>query len=828
MWLEVFGAFPLRPQKLLDNSMKRIITVFSFLFCVLTLSAQKNVRIEENFDFDWKFTRIDLPAQEMIEMPFRGGQPGVSGQAQQGGRSRMVPKPRVDEFLAAEKGLETFDYDDSGWETVQTPHDWNIKDKFDELSAGSAASLPEGIGWYRKSFSVPAAMKGKNVTILFDGIFQKSDVYINGHHLGTHPYGFTSVYYDLTPYIKYGEDNLIAVRSSTVGDRPRWYSGGGIYRHVKLIYASPVHVDVYGTYVTTPEITSESATVHVEVTMVTPEGVKASVSHKVYDAGGSVVAKSSTNDLIVANPVLWDIDNPYLYTLETTVKSGGRTVDVYRTAFGIRFFEFDKDKGFSLNGKHLKLQGVAIHQDAGGLGAAVPDRSYERRLEILKEYGCNAIRMAHNQPAKELLDLCDKMGFLVIDEAFDKWKSGYYAQIFDEWWQKDLENMILRDRNHPSIVLWSIGNELSEASLDDNTGAERAAMLQDYVHGLEPTRPVCLAAQNNHKAHFAGVTDVIGYNYLEARAISEHGIYPERRMLITEELPYWCGEEGNIRSYTPENPWSLVQSNDFLAGGFIWSGVDYLGEASSPSRGWPNGLFDICMFEKPRASYHRAMWSGVPTVRVAVRDSGLDQDFGRDIWQWPATKDDWTYPAEYRGRMMDIETVTNCDEVELYQNDRLMGRHKTSDFANNTIIWHLPYSPGSLTARGYINGEMVCEHSIYSTTEIVSFTSEPDRIEICADGQDLSHIVVTLRDKDGHRVQVDEKLVKVKVTGDGRLMAVDSGELRVPTDSFDRDEVLTQYGRALVVVQSTRKSGVIHVEISVDGLKSQKIDIVTR
>lgn len=808
---------------------KKIILSTAILLVSLSAFAQKTARTEENFDFDWKFRKVELPAQEMIDMPMRPGMPqGAPQGAPQGMPPRQMPKPRTDVMLDAEKGLEAVSYDDSSWETVQAPHDWNIKDKFDPFSAGSAASLPEGIGWYRKMFKVPSSMKGKCLEIVFDGIFQKSDVYINGHHLGTHPYGFTTVHYDLTPYIKYGADNIIAVRSSTVGDRPRWYAGGGIYRHVKLVYTNPVHVDTYGTYVTTPEVTSTEAKVHVEVSVVNPTGDKVSISHRIKNADGAIVATSSSNDIRLQNPVLWDIDNPYMYTLETTLKVKGKTVDIKETPFGVRYFEFDKDKGFSLNGKHIKLQGVAIHQDAGGLGAAVPDRSYERRLEIFKEYGVNAIRMAHNQPSAELLDMCDRMGFIVIDEALDKWKSGYYEAIFDEWWKKDVEDMIMRDRNHPCIVLWSIGNEVQEANDTGNTGVERAAMIQDFVHSIEPTRPVCLAAQNNHQVHFAGVTDVIGYNYLEARAISEHKLYPERRMLITEELPHWCGEEGNIRSYSSENPWNLVLANDFIAGGFIWSGVDYLGEASNPSKGWPNGLFDICMFEKPRASYHRAMWSNEPVVRLAVRDSGLDQDFGRDLWQWPATKDDWTYPSNYRGRMMEIESVTNCEEVELYQNGRLMGRHKTADFKNNTIIWNLPYCTGSLTAKGINGGEVVCEHSIYSTTEITEMTAQPDRTAIKADGQDLSHITIALVDKDGHRVQVDDRIVKVKVSGDGRLLAVDSGELRVPTESFDRDEVLTQYGRALAVVQSSRKAGTIYVDITCEGLPSQHLEISTR
>ncbi len=804
------------------------------MFIVAPLTLQAQTRVVENFDFDWKFSRIEL------SQPDRGMPEGQRPEM----RPMGPPHPRVDEILDSEKGLEAVAYDDSGWETVQAPHDWNIKDKFDvRNSSGSAASLPEGIGWYRKTFSVPSKMKGKNVTVLFDGIFQKSDVWVNGHHLGTHPYGYSSVYYDITPYIEYGKENLIAVRSSTVGGRPRWYGGGGLYRHIDLIYTDPVHVDVYGTYVTTPEVSSSKARISVATTLVnsSEKESRVTLSQSVVDAAGKVVAKSAASAVIasgakadvsvefdLAGPHLWDIDDPYMYSLETTVKSGGKTVDVYTTPFGVRTFEFDPDKGFSLNGKHIKLQGMAIHQDAGALGTGVPDRAYERRLEIMKEYGVNAIRMAHNQPSRELLDMCDRFGFLVIDEALDKWKSGYYEALFDEWWQKDLGDMILRDRNHPSIILWSIGNEVTEAWLENDEGVERAAMLQDFVHQLDPTRPVCLAAQNNHQAKFAGVTDVIGYNYLEARAISEHAEFPQRKMLITEELPYWRGEEGNIRAYTELNPWELVRNNDFFAGGFIWSGVDYLGEASEPSKGWPNGLFDICMFEKPRASYHRAMWSDRPVVRVAVRDSGLDQDHGRDIWQWPATKDDWTYPMSMLGRMMTLETVTNCEEVELYVGDKLMGRRSTADYPNNTIIWNIPYMPGTVTAKGYNGGELADEHSIYTAREISEICVEADKDEISADGQDLSHLTITLKDADGHRVQVDDRYVSVVVQGSGRLLAVESGELRVPEDSFDRTSVKTQYGRALAIVQSLRTAGTMTVTVFAEGLDPVSVNITAK
>jgi beta-galactosidase len=392
----------------------------------------------------------------------------------------------------------------------------------------------------------------------------------------------------------------------------------------------------------------------------------------------------------LASPKRWDIENPVLYTMETTVKVNGKITDVVKTPFGIRTFNFEADKGFSLNGKTVKLKGMCLHQDAGALGVAVPDRSYERRLEILKEYGCNAIRCAHNQPSPEFLDMCDRMGFIVIDEAFDKWKSGYYEKYFDDWWQKDLENMIIRDRNHPSIVLWSIGNEVQEAWDASDTGVERARMLQDFVHKIEPTRPVTLAAQNNHQGKFSGVTDVIGYNYLEARMLSDHRTFPERRFLISEELPYYSGEEGNIRSYSINNPWNIIAANEFVAGGFIWSGVDYLGEAGYPGKGWTNGLFDVCMIEKPRAAFHRAMWNETPIVRIAVKDQSLDIEPGRDLWQWPRIAAHWNFTDSYDGLIMEVLTTTNCESVELYLNNRLMGRQKTADFPNHTIAWNVP------------------------------------------------------------------------------------------------------------------------------------------
>ena len=764
--------------------------------CFSIANAFTQTRIKEVFDFDWKFSLTDSP--EYAEN----------------------------------------NYSDEAWETIQLPHDWNIKQNFDKKAegGGSTAYLPEGIGWYRKVFKVPVSYKEKNISVLFDGIFHQSDVYINGKHLGFRPYGFCSIEYDLTPYINIGGENVIAVRVDCTGGRARWYAGAGIYRHAWLQVTNPVHVDTYGTYITTPSVEVAKAGIEIVTTVVNNEqrDQVVTISQIVKNAQGKEVAKSGSEKVTVAtgqkidvkqnfslnSPKLWSISEPVLYQMETTVKSGSKVVDVYTTPFGVRTVEFNKDKGFFLNGEYVKLQGVCLHFDAGCLGTAVPDRSNERKLEILKEYGVNAIRAGHHQPPAEFLDICDRMGFIFIDEAFDKWKSGYYEKYFDEWWQRDMENMILRDRNHPSVVLWSIGNELQEAWDESDIGVERAKMLQDFVHKKEPSRLVMLAAQNGHQEKFAGVTDVIGYNYLEARMISDKKKFPQRICLVSEELPYFRGEEGRIRSYTPLNAWEMVEKNDFVAGGFIWSGADYLGEAAHwPSKGWPNGLFDICMFEKPRAAYHRAKWNTEPVVRIAVMDQSLDIDHGRDLWQWPKMAAHWNFPDSYRGMIMEIRTTTNCESVELYFNDKLMGKQNTTDFTNNTIVWYLPYIPGKLEAKGFNGDKEVAQFQLVTSKETNKAVVAADRTTIKADGQDLSHIAVELVDEDGNPVQTDDRKITVTVEGEGKFLGIDNGDLR-REKSFAGNELKTYFGKALVIVQSNRKPGKMKINLTVQGVES--------
>lgn len=776
-------------HKNLSLMKKYIILIFALCGTINLFSQQ--LRYKKNFDFDWKFSLTDK--QEYAEKI----------------------------------------YDDQSWEDIQLPHDWSIKLNYDPEISGSAAHLPGGIGWYRKSFHIPNSYRGKSVSILFDGIFHQSDVYINGKHLGFRPYGFCSIEYDLTPYLEYGKNNIISVRVDRSGkdNIARWYTGSGIYRHVWLIITNPIHVINDGTYITTPTISKGQADIHIKTSLTNASDKTKTVilSQRILNNEKKTVAYSDNQQTIIQpgdtltlsqqfhlkNPILWSIDQPSLYTMETTIKVNGKRHDVYYTQFGVRKIEFTSDKGFFLNGEQIKLKGLCLHMDGGCLGTAVPDRSYERKLEILKEYGCNAIRCAHNQPSPEFLDMCDRMGFVAIDEAFDKWKSGYYAKYFDEWWQKDLNNMLTRDRNHPSVILWSIGNELQEAWDTTDTGWRRAKMLQDYVHEKEPSRMVILSAQNNHQEKFSGITDVIGYNYLEARMLNDHKKFPERRFIITEELPYFSGEEGNIRSYTPYNPWNIIAENEFVAGGFIWAGVDYLGEAGHDSFGWPEGLFDICMFEKPRAAYHRAMWNKKPSVNIAYLDPSLDIEHGRDIWQWPKMASNWNLPSSYREQVIQLCTITNCEEVELFFNGKSMGKQKTHDFTNNTIIWNIPYHPGNVTAKGFIQGKEVASYSIETSKETKYLTLTPDRQTIKADGQDLSHITVQLYDEDGKPVQTDDKHLKVSIEGEGKLMGVDNGDLR-KRETFSSNKSKTYFGKALIIVQSRRKAGKIKINVQME------------
>lgn len=455
-------------------------------------------------------------------------------------------------------------------------------------------------------------------------------------------------------------------------------------------------------------------------------------------------------------------------------------------------------------------------------GVAVPDRSYERRLEILKEFGCNAIRCSHNPPSPEFLDMCDRIGFLIIDEAFDKWKSGYYEKFFDSCWKQDISDMVIRDRNHPCIVMWSVGNEVQEA-WSGSIGIKRAKMLQDFVHQLEPTRPVTIACQSGFNPAFGDVPDILGYNYMEPRMLEDHKKNPDRICYVSEAFPYYSGNNPqNVRCYLDRNPWNFVLENDFLFGSFIWVGVDYIGEASGwPCKGWPSGLFDLCMFERTAAGYHRSVWDEKPMVRLAVVDPSQDITPGKDHWQFPTMVHHWNMPYPDI-RALEVRTMTNCDEVKViapsgWAKAEFLPR-KAADYENNTIKWNIPYRKGKVLAIGYKNGKEVCRDSIVTSGNTHHAVVTADRKELKADGQDLSHLTIELFDKDGIPVQTDDRLVTVSIEGEGKFLGIDNGDLR-REKSFQGNKLKTYFGKALTIVQSNRKAGTLKVRIDIQGIQ---------
>jgi beta-galactosidase len=749
------------------------------------------------------------------------------------------------------------DFDDSAWRPLDLPHDWSIEETPDEKLRDGRMSgyFPGGIAWYRKLFTVPAGARGRKVIIEFDGVYHRSDVYLNGRHLGHRPYGYVSFQYDLTPHLRFDGENVLAVRVNH-SDAPtsRWYSGSGLYRHVWLTTCDPLHVEQWGTFITTPEVASNAASIRIQ-TAITNEYDRAkscALTTILQSPAGNDIASIETTREIppgerseivqvvrIASPIPWSPDQPKLYVARTIVKEGDRVRDTYRTTFGIRAARFDASKGFLLNGQSLKLKGVCLHGDAGCLGAAVPGRAWERRLEVLKHMGCNAIRLSHNPPAPELLDLCDRMGFLVMDEAFDRWKSGsYYAKYFEPWWQRDLEAMVLRDRNHPGVVIWSVGNEVGEQGKPE--GAQILRQLAGHVRRLDPTRPVTYAALPNRDAYgvnnngFAEAMDVVSYNYQEQWYAEDKKKFPERIVLGSETYPFFRaqGAVGTVKparhEFAPVNPWYDVAKNDWVAGQFIWSGMDYLGESAGwPSKGWCNGLIDTCGFPKPRAGFHRAAWQTHPVVQIAVLDDSLDIDPGRAMWSWPRMWRGWNYPT--RDVVRRVQTFTNCRTVELRRDGTSFGVREAAAYPNSTIEWLVPWHAGKLEAigRNDPDGPALATDEIQTAGPPAKIVLKPDRVRVTADGQDICHIEANLVDDKGVLVPNDDRQITFTVTGAGKLAGTDNGDLR-SNESYQGKQRTTRWGRCLAVVQSSRAPGEIHVSAQAAGLTGATGKIETR
>ncbi len=761
-----------------------------------------------------------------------------------------------DDRLAAQP-----DYDDSNWRALNVPHDWSIEGEFsaDNPSTTEGGALPTGMGWYRKNFTLKASKTPKFYYIDFDGVFCNSEVWINGHYLGKRPFGYASFRYELTPYLNFGEEeNVLAVRvDNSAQPASRWYTGSGIYRHVWLVEENPVHIAQWGTFVTTPEVREDAARVNLKVQLdnKTDAAQKVEVRSTVYDAAGNEVSKVEETltigtdfeelkqNFLVDNPLLWSPYAPHLYKIITEVTYKGELYDRYETPFGIRSFEFTPDQGFFLNGEKLKVYGVNQHHDLGALGAAVNTRAMERQLEILKEMGCNAIRMAHNPPAPELLDLCDEMGFLVIDESFDEWKKtkakkGYHL-YWDEWHKRDLEDMILRDRNHPSIIAWSIGNEIPEQF--DTTGIQITRDLAAIVKALDKTRPVTAAltetdpAKNN--LYKSGALDLLSFNYKHEEYLKFPERYPGECMIASENMSalstrgHYDFPSDSVRIWPPahkepfdgnadltassfdnciaywgathEDTWAVVKNNAFIPGMFIWSGFDYIGEPLPypyPARSTYLGIIDLCGFPKDVYYMYQSEWTDKTMLHLFP------------YWNWT------------EGQVIDLWAYyNNADEVELLVNGVSQGR-KAKGKDEYHVMWRVPFSPGSIKAISYKNGEKVLEKEIHTAGKAAKIELLADRTEIQADGSDLSFITVKVTDKDGNMVPDAANLINFEVHGAGFIAGVDNG-YQASTEPFKASYRKAFNGMCLLIVQNNEKAGKINIVASSDGLGAANLEL---
>jgi beta-galactosidase len=723
-----------------------------------------------------------------------------------------------------------------------------IEGPFESTCPGGSGAgyINAGTGWYRKTFQLPENNRGRCVFAEFDGVYMNSDVWINGVHLGNRPYGYSSFQYELTHYLKFGnEKNVLAVRADVQQPCSRWYSGAGIYRNVRLTVTGPIHIAQWGTYVTTQNVSESEATVRVETKIRNQSAVAQHVTlqtdivdelgHEIAGAGSSSLQKVEADSFGVfeqliklPKPKLWSLEHPTLYRIKSKVHVNGRMTETSITSFGIRSFEFTIDKGFYLNGKHVDIKGVCLHHDLGCLGSAVHARAIERQLEIMKSMGCNAIRTSHNPPAPELLDKCDRMGFLVMDEAFDEWirlKTKYgYGQFFDAWSERDLTDMIHRDRNHPSIILWSIGNEIPE---QDNTNAyEMSKRLVDICHSEDPTRPVTSACNTPEAAvssDFSKPLDVFGINYSmpfyqtvkgkaklvgseTASAVSTRGEYNlvlnsgtlEMRRLLDNQCSSY--DDSTAQSYL-----KLVKYAPWFAGQFVWTGFDYIGEPWPFS--WPSvssyfGMVDLCGFPKDRFYLYQSQWTVKPMVHILPH------------WNWQG----------FEGKEIPVWCYSNCESVELFLNGNSLGEKKFSDAEDLYLMWKVPYSSGILIAVAKNKGKKVCADEIQTAGAPAKIILTPDRSKISADGQDLSYIKVEIVDREGHLCPNADNLVKFKLEGAGLIAGVDNGN-PISHGYFKASERKAFHGLCLVVVQSRRERGKIRLSAEAKGLQAADLFI---
>lgn len=755
-------------------------------------------------------------------------------------------------------GAEYFDH--SQWRKLDLPHDWSVEAVASPDLSSCTGYLPGGIGWYRKDLDIPANEKGKRVYIYFEGVYNNSEVFINGKWIGKRPNGYVSFMYDLTPYIHYGGKNVLAVRVDHSQDADsRWYTGSGIYRDVYLVYAAPVHINQWGvSYSAEVKKNSADLIIQTEINNATALSSKVQIIHEVYSPDKKKVAgdisvchalpdKVTTTEsrIAIPSPELWSLDIPHLYTIYTRVLQNGKVLDETRTMAGIRTLTFDSNKGFALNGKSMKIKGVCVHHDAGCLGAAVPKEVWRRRLMQLKAIGCNAIRMSHNPQATCVYELCDELGLLVKDEAFDEWeypkkkwiagwnkgKPGFEgsASYFREWSKRDLSDMVRRDRNHPSVIMWSIGNEVdypndpySHPILDkEGIGQQhvkgyqknqpRAERLGDIAKELvaevkkyDLSRPVTAAlagAVMSNETDYPGVLDIVGYNYTEQRYKLDHEKYP-RRILYGSETRHDL------------NAWKAVRDNEYILGQFIWTGFDYLGEAGPwPSRGFTTGMIDLAGNIKPNGYFRRALWADAPTIYIGTYKNNENKK--KLLTNAPAV---WNYE---QGELVRVVAYTNCEEAELYLNGGLVGEKRKYDDQTAIIYWDIPYIAGTLEVVGYKEGKAV-------TKEMIRTSGRPYAIKATLDKdnhiqeKECIHLMIHIVDENGIPVVLADNQITCHMEGPAKLLGLESGDNNV-ADNYRDNRQRCKNGTLLGYIQTISK-GKVNIKLTSPLLQSYNID----
>lgn len=762
-------------------------------------------------------------------------------------------------FLGDPPAVSTVDFDDKNWRTLDLPHDWSIEGTLDAKNpmGVDGGYFPAGVGCYRKTFTLPAALKGKLVSIYFEGVYMNSEVSINGKSLGVHPYGYTSFSYDLTPYLKLKGKNVLSVRVDNSKQKNcRWYSGSGIYRHVWMVVSDPIHVAQWGLTVTTPNVSTEKATVIVKTLVKNETGLAQNVSLNttLWDAnartagGNQQVVQLPANSekeveqiVQVSKPLLWTPETPNLYQAQVRIEKNKKAVDNVKTSFGIRSIKFTTENGFQLNGKTIKLNGGCVHHDNGCLGAAAFDRAEERRVQLLKSAGFNAIRTSHNPPSETFLDACDRLGMLVIDEAFDGWKEKKkdydYAMYFDAWWQRDLESMVRRDRNHPSIIMWSVGNEVIERKKPEAVAI--AKMLVDCVHKNDPTRPVtsAMTAWDSDWDIFdplMAAHDVCGYNYQLHRAPSDHERVPSRIIVQTESYPRDAFAN-----------WNMVQNNNYILGDFVWTALDYLGESSigrwyypgdKPGESWEGEFFpwhgaycgdvDLTGWRKPISHYRSMLYNDNEKLYMAVREpnpaSGKIKLTGWAVWP---TWESWTWPG-YEGKPLEVEVYSKYPKVRLYLNQKLMGEQSTTEEQQFKATFSVPYTNGELKAVGVVDNKEVETTILKTSGAAVKIKLIADRTKISANGQDLSFVTIEVTDKDGNLQPNAENRLEFKISGPGVIAGVDNANIK-DIDPYVATSRKAWHGRALVVIKSTKNAGTIKLSVGSHGLNNATTNIFT-